>query len=777
MTKSTADHPSRETATTPKRPPLGGSERRDDTRAKVTGRARYVEDMGVDGILCVRVLRSPAHHGRLHSLDVRRAAQMPGVRRVLTSADIPHINGFPDYSVEEPVLTPVGDTLRMRGAPIALVVAESSEQAQAALEAIEIDIEPLPYTFDMDEALKPGAVHIAGEDNELSRFELKRGDGETALAASDLLVEATYTTAYLGHVALERETLLAEFDEAGRLCVVGGAHQPHNQQHHIAGMLGIPEDRVRVIVPPTGGSFGAKQDPWPFTAVALAAYHMRQPVRLTYSRREAILASTKRHPYRVKYRIGATRAGELTGLQVRIDCNTGGYDGGGKWIPNYALTAAGGAYRWQAVDGMVRTVYTNGPKSGQFRGFGTSQSTFALECALDELIEQAGDDPVEFRLRNCILQDEDTFLGYPVGDTLGYRQVLEAIRPHYMAFRQDADAQNAAHAGEPLRRGVGLAGMWYRFGKAGSLETEVQAELARDGHFVVYCSAPDYGQGIGTVMSQIAAEAFGVGRERVEIVNADTARVPNSDIQGASRATFFVGGAVVKAAETLSQSLLGVAAELLDVPASGLLIQDECVVERDGGHLSVSLADVAAEFDRIGKSSRVVGLFDLSPAFPAETRPEYVPLFITGAHLADVMVDMETGIVQVLRVVAAHDVGRAINPTGATGQIEGGVVMGMGAALYEEYIPGQTTDLAHYQLPVAVSAPHIQAILVEVPSRWGPHGVKGLGEAPLLPATPAIINAVSRAIGCRLRSIPATPERILSAIYASQGRSFGVPHR
>ncbi len=765
------NNPPTDPAANSHRPPLGGSPVRDDALAKVTGRARYAEDLATPGLLQVAVLRSTYHHARLCGLNTERAAKMPGVRRVLTSVDIPHVNGFPDYSRDEPILVAVGDTLRMRGTPIALVVAGSAAQAQAALEAIEVEVEPLPYTFDMEEVVKPGAVHIAGEANELSRFTVKSGDVEAALAASVYRLEATFTTAFLEHVAMERESLIGKIDEVGRVTVIGGTHQPHNQRRYIAAMLGIPQEQVRVVLPFTGGSFGGKQDPWPFAAVALAVYYVRAPLILAYSRRESFEASPKRHPYRLEYKIGATQAGRLTGLHVRIDCNTGGYDGGGQFIANYALTAAGGAYRWQAVDGMARSLYTNGPKSGQYRGFGTSQSTFGLECALDELIEKMGDAPIDFRLRNCIRQDEKTFLGYPLGDSLGYAQVLEAMRPHFQAFTREAEAYNAAHAGGPLRRGVGLAGMWYRFGKAGNLKIGAHTELAQDGHFIVYCSAPEYGQGINTVMSQVAAEAFGTCRERVEIVNADTARVPNSDIQGASRATFFVGGAVVEAARALKQTIAGVAAELLDLPADDLLIQEGQVLV-PGSSRFISLAEVAAEFDRIGKSRRVVGFFDLSPAFPEETRPEYVPLFVTGAHLADVLVDMETGIAEVLRVVAAHDVGRAVNPLGASGQIEGAVVMGIGAALSEEYLPGQTVDLSQYQVPVARSMPEIKVILVEVPSRWGPYGVKGLGEAPLLPATPAVINAVSRAIGCRLRSIPATPERILAAIYASIGQSL-----
>jgi CO/xanthine dehydrogenase Mo-binding subunit len=750
-------------------PPIGGSLVRTDSYNKVTGKTEYVEDFKIPGTLHIAVLRSPYHHARLRSLKVDHAARMPGVRRIITWEDIPNVNGFPSYSLEEPVLTPVGDTLRMRAAPIALVVAESLEQAQAALAAMEMELEQLPHTFEMKEALKPGAIHIAGDANVLSKFQVKNGDLDAAFSASDHMVETVFETAFLEHAAMERESLLGMIDEAGRISVIGGTHQPHMQQRLIAEMLGLPMDQIRVIVPPMGGSFGGKQDPWPFTAVGLAAYLLRQPVSLIYSREESFDASPKRHQYHVNCKIGATEAGELTGLEVRIDCNTGGYDGAGRFIPNYAVTAAGGAYRWQAADVSARSVYTNGPKAGQYRGFGTAQSTFALECALDELIEDMRDDPIRFRLRNCLGPKDDSFLGYPLADNLGYSQVLKAIEPAYRLYLQEAQAYNTTHMNGYLRRGVGLAGMWYRFGKAGSLRIEAQAELAKDGHFVVYCSAPDYGQGTNTVMSQIAADTLGIDRDCVEVVNADTAKVPDSDIQGASRATFFVGGAVQKAMEVLLQSVFGVAAELLDVSADALKLQAGRVVSQDNEADAIPLVDVSREFDRIGKSRRVAGYFDITDAQPKADRPEYFPLFITGAHLADVAVDMETGVTQVLRMTAVHDLGRVVNPLDAAGQIQGAAVMGLGAALHEEYLPGQTTGLSQYLVPVAGSMPEINVIFVEVPSRLGPYGVKGLGEAAMLPATPAMINAVSRAVGRRIHSIPATPERILAVIQESNG--------
>lgn len=273
--------------------PLGGSALRTDSLEKVTGQARYVEDMAMPGMLHVKVLRSPHHHARLRALDISRAAQMPGVRRVLTWADIPGVNSFSDYSLEEPVLPAVGDTLRMLGAPIALVVAESADQAQTALEAVELDLEPLPFTFEMNKALHPDAFPIAGESNLLSSYQIKHGDLDAAFAASDYVLEAAFETAFLEHVALERETLLGYIDEAGRITILGGTHQPHNQQRYIAEMLRLPLEQVRVIVPPTGGSFGGKQDPWPFMALGLAVYYLRQPVRLAYSRQESFDASRK----------------------------------------------------------------------------------------------------------------------------------------------------------------------------------------------------------------------------------------------------------------------------------------------------------------------------------------------------------------------------------------------------------------------------------------------------------------------------------------------------
>lgn len=754
--------------TSSERPAIGGSNTRVDSAGKVTGRTRYVDDLRLPGLLHMAVLRSPHHHARVLKIDGTAAQKLPGVVRVITAADIPGVNSLTDYSRDEPLLTPVGDTAKQRGAPIALIVAESLRQARAALKAIEVDYEVLPHTFDADEALKPDAYPIYPGGNVLNAYTIKHGELDAAFAASDVIVETEYLTRFQEHSALERESSLAYIDEAGRLTVTGGTHEPHWQVGYIAPVLGVDADRVRFIMPPTGGSFGGRQDPWPHIAVALATHLLRRPVRLTYSRRESFDATPKRHPYRVRHKIGATRDGRFTGIQVRIVANTGAYDSAGYWIPNYAVTASGGAYRWQAVDAFAQSVYTNGPKCGQFRGFGSPQSSFALECALDELAQQLNIDPLELRYANRLQQDAISFLGYPVAESLGYAEVLDAIRPRYHAYRAEADQFNAANEGGPYRMGVGLAGMWYRFGKSGSLRVETHAELARDGHFIVYCSAPDYGQGTDTVMTQLAAETLGVSRDRVELVNADTALTPDSGIQGASRATYFVGNSVRAAADNLKQAIFAVAAELLDQSPAELALKDDRVVG-SAPDRSIGLDAVAREFDQLGKSRRVIGIFDLSPQFPDETRPEYTPHIVTGAQAAQVLVDEETGLVQVRRLAAAHDVGRAINPPSTVGQIEGAVMMGVGTALSEEYIPGVSTGFTDYLLPMASARPEIEVLLIEVPSFFGPFGAKGVGEGAILPTAPAILNALSRAIGVRVRELPMTPPRVLAAI-KSRGR-------
>ena len=750
--------------TTSNKRPIGGDSRRIDAHSKVTGHARYVEDINMPGLVYVKVLRSPHHHALLISIDSRAASKLPGFMHVITADDIPGVNGFPGYSRDEPILSPVGATVKMKGTPIALVIAHSPKEANAILLAIQTEYKILPHTFDSEEALGDDAPQIYAGGNVLNTNQVIHGDLEGAFTNSDVIVESVYQTSFQEHSALERESALGHIDKDGRVTTLGSTHEPHWQQQWIADMLDVKLEQVRFIAPPMGGSFGGKQDPWPNLAVSLAAYYVSKPVQLVFARDESFDVSPKRHPYHLSYKIGATRDGLLTGMQVRIDQNTGGYDADGYYIPEYAVVASGGAYQWQAVDNRARSIYTNAPKCGQFRGFGTPQSTFALECSLDELIETLDEDPLDFRLKNMISQSSKTFLGYPIAESLGYREVLQALQPRLQECQEEAIRFNEAARNAPYRKAVGISGMWYRFGKSGSLRIEAHAELTREGHFVIYCSAPDYGQGTGTAMAQLGAEMLGVSRKQVQLVNADTAKTPDSGVQGASRATYWVGNAVCQAAQNLKTEIISCAAELLDSDPGDLRLDESQVISVMDSSRSISLVKVAEGIEHMGKSRKVPGIFDPSAQFPEETRPLYTPHFATGAHLAEVIVDLQTGQVQVTRFVAAHDVGRIINDQGAEGQVEGSILMGIGSALYEEYIPDITTGFVNYILPMVNEMPEMETILIEVPGLQGPFGAKGLGETAMLASTPAVINAVSRAIGIRIRQIPATPERVLKAI-------------
>ncbi len=749
---------------------IGGSSRRIDSHGKLTGETRYAEDITLPGMVHIYVLRSPHPHARLLELDTSQAERMPGVVRVITAEDVPGENGLTGYSQDEPVLTPVGDTLRQVGAPLALVVGDTWEQARLAAQAVRVEYQLLPHVYTVDEALQEGGVRIYPNGNILNTFQAAHGDLQAAFERCEVVLEAEYDTSFQEHSALEREAVLGYLDEEGRVTVVGATHEPHWQQGYIAQALGVDASQVRVIVPPTGGSFGGKQDPWPLVATGLVTHLLRRPARLAYSRREVFDATPKRHPYHAHLKVGATAQGELVALQARILANTGAYDSAGYYIPNYAVTGVSGPYAWQAVDLQAQVVYTNAPKCGQFRGFGAPQGVFPIECALDELSLALNIDPLELRLHNRLQQGAISALGYPVAESLACREVLEALRPRYQHFQAEAEAFNAAHPDGELRMGVGMAGMWYRFGKSGSLRIPSFAELAQDGHFIVYCSAPDYGQGIKTVMVQLAGEVLGERPERIELVNADTALTPDSNVQGASRATYFVGSSVVNAAENLKSEILAMAGEMLDRDPAGLALKEGRVASRAEPAIGLALAEVAGEFDRLGKPRKIAGVFDLSPLFPEATRPEYIPLFVTGAQAAQVLVDMETGLVRVQRMAAVHDVGRLINPKDAHGQIVGAMMMGIGSALLEEYIPGKSTGFSDYILPLIDAAPEIEVIFIETPSYHGPFGAKGVGETAILPTAPAIINAISRAIGVRLRRIPATPPRVLELVRGNSGR-------
>ncbi len=750
------------------------SEVRHDGWPRVSGAARFAEDIVMPDMLHMALVRCPHFHARVLNVDITAALRSPGVVRVLTATDIPGENGLGGYSVGEPLLVAMGDEARMRGDPAAMVIATDLAAAEQGASLVHVEYEVLPHTLETTDAFRMGTD--SGEQI-LAEYAFQTGDLDAVLRSADTAIEAVYETAAQAHMGMEREAALAYIEpESNVLTVIGGSHEPHWSRGYLAQILGLSVEQIRVITPPIGGSFGARQDVAPLALAALGAYHVRRPVRLAYSRREVMDAGPKRHAYRMKIHIAARKDGvdaagpQLSAMKTEMVANTGAHDSGGRYIAEYAVTASAGAYRWEAVQSHARVLYTNAAKAGQFRGFGTPQPVLALECGMDELCERLGVDPLSFRLQNIVAPGEPLALGYPPGETLGYRECLEALRPDYEAMLARVEDFNADAKNAGRRRGVGIAGMMYRFGKFGAPRSQAEVELDMEGRITLYTSAADYGQGIETTFLRLASDVFGIERDALRIVNADTQLTKDGDVAGASRATYWVGSSLVDACRRLQQAMLDGAVEILDMSPDALIWR------RTGGAIEaagipdrvVSFAELAQEMARLNQPRRITGRLDLSAVFREHSESGYLPLFLTGAHAAEIEVDLATGQTRCLHVSAAHDVGKVINRRDATGQVEGGVMMGLGSALMEEFVSGRTLGFSTYHVPTALALPEIRTYLVEVRGRYAAFGVKGLGEATFLPTAPAILNGISRAVGVRIRRTPATGEYVLSRM--AEGR-------
>ena len=494
--------------------------------------------------------------------------------------------------------------------------------------------------------------------------------------------------------------------------------------------------------------------------VALAAWHLRRPARIAYTRPESMMSTTKRHPGAMGVRIGATADGRLTAMDFFGRFDTGAYASWGPTVANRVPVHAGGPYVYDAYRARSEAVHTNAPPAGAFRGFGVPQSTIATECLLDELADELGIDALEFRVRNALTAGRPTVTGQVFEAGVGYRDCLDALRPYRDRARAAAGEANALRG--RFRRGVGLAGMWYGCGNTSLANpSTIKVGLHADGQIVLFQGAVDMGQGPNTAMTQICADALGVAVSDVVVRGADTDTTPDAGKSSASRQTFVSGNATLLAASGLRTDLLAMAdastESRLELRAATLVIHDL------GNTHTVDLTALASDAD--GLVAVAQATFD-PPTTPLDPDGQGAPyaMFGYGAHLAEVEVDADLGTVRVRRITAAHDVGRAVNPTLVEGQIEGGVAQGIGFALLEEYVPGRTENLHDYLIPTFGDVPEVVTILVESNDPLGPYGAKGVGEHSLVPTAPAILNAIRDAVGAPVRRVPATPNRVLEAI-------------
>jgi len=717
---------------------IGQPIRRPDAPPKVTGETFYPADLYMDGMLHIKVLWSDRPHAQLLRVDASAALALPGVVTVFTAADVP-VNEFGIEEMDEHVLAQ--DKVRFVGEPVALVVAKSEETALEALDRIQVDYKDLPGVFDPREAMQAGAplVHDEKETNVLGYWFVRRGDLEAAFAASDVIVESDYYLPHVEHAFLQPEAGLGYIDDQGRVVVHTTGQWAHDDQRQIAHALGLPEEQVRVIYTLAGGAFGGREDVSVQIFLALAAFRLRCPVKMIWTRSESFRGHHKRHPFYMHYRTGATRDGKLTAMEARLVADGGAYASTSRAVVKSAVTNATGPYHVPAlrVDGWA--VYTNNMDAGAMRGFGTIQITFASEMQMAKLAAVLDMDPVEFRACN-ILHEGD--IG-PTNVTLPPGVGLEAAMSAAVeaaGWREEGGLRASSGTWmdkrSTTRRGVGFACGWKNIGYSLGFpeQSTAIAELyggAEIERAVIKTGVAEVGQGVLIVMAQVAADTLKVPLERVSVVNDDTALVPNAGSSSASRQTLVTGRAV-------REACLAALARWRD--------EDRPAVAR-----YQFLPPRTTSFD----------------PETGECDPHFS--YAYGAHIAEVEVDLETGEVRLVRVVAAHDVGRLINRLAAEGQIEGGISMGQGYALMEEFIQREgyilTGNLHDYLVPTILDAPEeIVSLFVEVADAQGPWGAKGLGEMPTLILPPAIATALHDATGVWFNRLPITPERVVMAL-------------
>ena len=738
-----------------------------DGLGKVTGRTRFGADDAPHGALRLRVVRSPCAHARFSIGDCAGLhARYPGLARVFTAADVPGVNGFGIYPhiKDQPVLAP--GVARYRGEAVAALVGDEATLDRLTDDQLPLAWEPLPAVRDPREAVAPGAAAVqpTHPDNVLTRGRVHTG--EVPPPGSDGRLEASgeFETPFVEHAYIEPEAGYARRIDGDRIEVVASTQTPYMDRDEVANVLGIAPERVRIRPSACGGGFGGKLDQSVQPLVALAAWVLRVPVRCAYTRTESMAATTKRHPSRIRARAVADRAGHLVGYEFDGDFDTGAYASWGPTVAGRVPVHCMGPYRVPNVRADSRAILTHSPPSGAFRGFGVPQAAIAHETLIDELAVALRLDPLEFRRRNALRAGDRTATGQVLEASVGLVACLDALRPRWKTLREATDAFNASTAARHRRRGAGVACMWYGCGNTSmSNPSSMRVTLSREGRVLFRNGAQDIGQGSSTVMLQIMAEALGLPIERIDMVVSDTDRTEDAGKSSASRQTFVSGRAAQLAGADLRARILALANA---GPDAGIRLDGETlrITGRDGIEHAVALARLpVVEGDDIVLEGR--GVFD-PPSTPLDANGQGVPYATYGfaAQVVSVEVDLELGTVVPRRIVAAHDVGAAVNPTLVEGQIEGGIAQGIGLALMEEYVPGRTENLHDYLFPSIGDVPEIECLLVEDPEPLGPYGAKGIGEPALIPTAPAILNAVHHATGVRLRRVPILPHRVREAI-------------
>ena len=729
-----------------------------DVLEKALGEARYGADLPSMEALYLKVIRSPKPHAKIVKIEMDEALRIPGVEKIFTAKDIPGKNLIGTITKDQPILAM--DRVRYVGDPVALAAAKTEEAAEEATKKLVVVYEDLASIHRPEEALEPYAPMIHEKGNMLLEFHVVKGDVLRGFKDSDVIVEETYTTTWVDHAYLEPDAGVAYLDEEGRITVVCPTQNVHYDQKEVASVLSLPLDRVRIIQCATGGGFGGRLDITVQCLLALAVFHLRKPVKIAYTREEVFQVTSKRHPLKIKYKSGAKKDGMLTAVEVDILGDTGAYASYGSTVAIRSAVHATGPYQVSHVKVKSQMVYTNNSWSGAMRGFGIPQMAFAHESQMDLLAKALKMDPIEIRLKNCLRIGSDTATGQTLVASVGIGETLKKVKEW-----RDRAAISKDDSKKPfIRRGIGVGSMWYGIGNTGIANpSTAQMEIDPYGEIRLFSGVADIGQGSDTVLLQIASEEIGVSLKEIRLIRADTALTTDAGATSASRQTYISGNAILNAIKNLKQEAIKEASRLLNIDEKDLFYEKGKIRSRACLTTSIPIGEVAR---RSGRVIRGEGHFDpeTTRLDPKTGQGAPYATYAFATHLAEVEVDVEIGKVKVIRVIASHDVGKAIHPKNVIGQIMGGVAMGTGFALLEEFGPGETTSFVNYLIPTSKDVPEVIPIIVEEKEPTGPFGAKGVGEPVLIPSAPAILNAIADAIGERIYHLPANLERVLEAV-------------
>ncbi|MBY8977858.1 molybdopterin-dependent oxidoreductase [Rhodobacteraceae bacterium NNCM2] len=740
---------------------VGAPVRRLDGGPKVDGTETFGADRRPEGALMVRAIRSPHFRAAFAIGDTEAwIAANPGIAAVLTAEDIRGENRFG-------VIPPLADQpalargeARFLGEAVALVVGEAEAVEGLDLATFPVTWTPRPHSLTKAEGAAPGAplLHHDRPENTLVRGRVATGDPDAALASAAHLVSGAVETAYVEHAYIEPEAGAA-WMEGETLVIHACTQAPVMDRDDTAKVLGLPVESVRIIPSAAGGGFGSKLDLSVQPLLGLAVLATGRPCFMVYGRTESMSSTTKRHPGSLSATIGADESGRVTGMVFHGDFNTGAYSSWGPTVATRVPVHASGPYRVPNYRATSRAIHTNGPVSGAFRGFGVPQAAICQETLYDELAEACGLDRLAFRRLNA-LQDGDLATFGQELHGVGIADCLDALKPGWERALAEVAAHNAANPGR--RRGVGVASCWYGCGNTALPNpSTIRIGLTPEGALKLHQGATDIGQGSNTVISQIAADALGLPVGQIELIGPDTALTPDCGKTSASRQTYITGKAAEAAGKALRAAILR--RTNLTEGARLTLRPGMVVAEENGARHEIDLG--ALPPDAHGYALSAEETYD-PPTTTLDADGQGTPYAVYGygAQMAEVEVDTALGTTRVIRITAAHDLGRVINPLLAEGQIEGGIAQGLGLALMEEFVPGRTANLHDYLIPTIGDMPEIRSILIEKPDPEGPMGAKGLGEHVLIPTAPAILNAIRHATGARITRLPALPHRVLAAM-------------